>query len=173
MKKMRIYFDTEFIEDGKTIDIISIGLIRADGATYYAEFAEADLSRATEWLEVNVLPYLTGETKPREVIAQEILEFCGPNPEFVAHYAAYDWVALAQLYGRLIDKPVHWPFYCKDFQQMREGIKGIVWPENKAEHHALADACWLKEADEALQEFLDRQSQGADAQYQEETALET
>lgn len=29
---MRIWFDTEFIEDGKTIDLISIGLVREDGA---------------------------------------------------------------------------------------------------------------------------------------------
>ena len=39
---MRICFDTEFIEDGRTIDLLSIGLVREDGATYYAEPAEAD-----------------------------------------------------------------------------------------------------------------------------------
>ena len=39
---MKIFFDTEFIEDGKTIDLLSIGAVRDDGETYYAEPAEAD-----------------------------------------------------------------------------------------------------------------------------------
>lgn len=29
---MKIWFDTEFIEDGKTIDLISIGMVREDAA---------------------------------------------------------------------------------------------------------------------------------------------
>jgi len=28
---MKIWFDTEFYEDGRTIDLISIGLVREDG----------------------------------------------------------------------------------------------------------------------------------------------
>ena len=72
---MRIYFDTEFIEDGRTIDLLSIGLVREDGATYYAEPAEADRDRASDWVRENVLPHLTGPVKPRAVIAQEIVAF--------------------------------------------------------------------------------------------------
>ena len=37
---MKIFFDTEFIEDGKTIDLISIGMVREDGETYYASSPE-------------------------------------------------------------------------------------------------------------------------------------
>ena len=91
---MKIFFDTEFIEDGKTIDLISIGLVREDGATYYAEAAECDRSRAHEWVVENVFPHLRGLVKPRAQIADEIVDFVGEKPEFWAYYADYDWVAL-------------------------------------------------------------------------------
>src|SRR5689334_2024900 len=103
-----IFFDTEFIEDGKTIDLLSIGMVRSDGATYYGECAEADLSRASEWVKANVLVHLTGETKPRAEIARDIIEFAGKSPEFWAYYADYDWVALCQLYGTMMDLPAGW-----------------------------------------------------------------
>jgi hypothetical protein len=32
---LRIWYDTEFIEDGRTIDLISIGMVREDGAELY------------------------------------------------------------------------------------------------------------------------------------------
>ena len=42
---MRIWFDTEFIEDGRTIDLLSIGMVRDDGLEYYAEPQEAARER--------------------------------------------------------------------------------------------------------------------------------
>lgn len=33
---MRYFYDTEFLEDGETIELISIGIIAEDGRTYYA-----------------------------------------------------------------------------------------------------------------------------------------
>lgn len=146
----KIWFDTEFIEDGKTIDLLSIGLVREDGATYYAEPAEADRSRADAWVSEYVLPHLTGPIKPRAVIAAEIVEFAGPNPEFWAYYADYDWVALCQLYGRMIDLPDGWPAFCRDLQQIRAAVGASLPLQKSVEHHALADALWTKEAWEFL-----------------------
>lgn len=145
---MRIYFDTEFIEDGRTIDLLSIGLVREDGATYYAEPAETDRSRASEWVKANVLPHLTGPVKPRAVIAAEIVEFVGPAPEFWAYYADYDWVALCQLYGTMMDPPKGWPMYCRDAKQYQDEHRISFQPqtaEHGPEHHALSDAKWLAE----------------------------
>lgn len=34
---MKYWFDTEFIEDGKTIDLLSIGIVSEEGHTLYAE----------------------------------------------------------------------------------------------------------------------------------------
>jgi hypothetical protein len=142
---MRVFFDTEFIEDGKTIDLLSIGLVREDGVTYYAEPEEADRGRASEWVAENVLPSLTGPQKPRAVIAQEIVAFVGDSPEFWAWYADYDWVALCQLFGTMMDLPNGWPMYCRDFKQVCDE-RGIHLSQNDSRHNALGDAQWLAAA---------------------------
>ena len=57
---MRFWFDTEFYEDGRTIELISIGVVSEDGRTYYAETPKArKLAAATQWLSANVGPHLT------------------------------------------------------------------------------------------------------------------
>ena len=146
---MRVFFDTEFIEDGRTIDLISIGMARQDGRTYYAEVGETDLSRASPWVRENVLPRLTGPRKPRAVIAQEIVEFCGGAPEFWAFYASYDWVALCQLFGTMMDRPAGWPAHVMDLRQALNDEDGPPIPEAAEPHNALTDALWLKRAWEA------------------------
>jgi hypothetical protein len=143
---MRIYFDTEFIEDGRTIELLSIGLVREDGGTYYAEPAETDRSRASEWVLENVLPHLTGPVKPRATIAREIVSFVGDAPEFWAWYADYDWVALCQLFGTMMDLPDGWPMYCRDFKQSVDFFGHHVPKQEGVEHNALADALWLAAA---------------------------
>lgn len=140
---MRVYFDTEFIEDGRTIDLLSIGLVREDGETYYAEPAETDRSRASGWVAENVLPHLTGPVKPRATIAAEIVQFVGDGPEFWAWYADYDWVALCQLFGTMMDLPDGWPMYCHDFKQSADFSGHHIPKQQGVEHNALADALWL------------------------------
>ena len=53
--KMRYFFDCEFIEDGQTIDLISIGIVCEDGREYYAINKDCDFSKASDWVEENVL----------------------------------------------------------------------------------------------------------------------
>jgi hypothetical protein len=144
---MRIWFDTEFIDDGKTVELLSIGMVREDGSTYYAEPAETDRSRGCEWVQKNVIPPLTGPVMPRADIAYDILEFSGHNPEFWAYFASYDWVALCQLYGRMMDLPRHWPMMPMDVQQLRVlmGVAQLPKQESTA-HNALNDAIWTRQA---------------------------
>lgn len=142
---MRVYFDTEFIEDGRTIDLLSIGAVREDGATFYAEPEETDRTRANYWVVENVLPHLHGPVVPTSKIAADFREFAGQSPEFWAYYADYDWVALCQLYGRMIDLPKGWPMYCRDFKQwLDENGNPKLDKHRGAEHNALDDALWLK-----------------------------
>lgn len=152
---MRYWFDTEFIEDGKTIDLMSIGVVSEDGRIYYAEAEECDLSRASEWVKANVIPHLRGGTKtPRAVIAEEIRAFMGEKPEIWAYYADYDWVALCQLYGTMMQLPKGWPMYCRDVKQWCDQLGNPRLPEQKDhEHHALADAAWTREAWVFLKEY--------------------
>jgi len=144
---MRIWFDTEFIEDGKTIDLLSIGMVREDGWRYYAEPIGTDLSRASPWVVKNVLPHLSGTKIPRAQIASEIKAFVGDKPEFWAYYADYDWVVLCQIFGTMMDLPIGWPMYCRDVKQLCDGLGNPKLPPNRGtEHNALADAKWAQEA---------------------------
>lgn len=149
---MRFWFDTEFLEDGRSIELISIGLVAEDGREYYAETPGAEfLSGSTDWLKENVKPHLTGPTFARTKIAREIVTFVGDEPEFWAYYADYDWVALCQLYGRMIDLPVSWPMFCRDVKQLCDSMGDPPLPkQDSQEHHALADARWAKLAWERL-----------------------
>ncbi len=158
---MKIWFDTEFIEDGRTIDLVSIGLVREDDKYLYAELAEADHSRASDWVRDNVLVHLQGGDSvwKRAELADAIVSFAGPEPEFWAYYADYDWVALCQLYGTMMDLPDGWPMYCRDIKQWCDQLGNPRLPEQgKDEHHALADARWNKLAWDFLQELADGNS---------------
>ena len=43
---MRFFYDCEFIEDGTTIDLVSIGVVGEDGREFYAVSTEFDPERA-------------------------------------------------------------------------------------------------------------------------------
>jgi hypothetical protein len=55
-----IDYDTEFLEDGRTIELISIGLVCEDGREYYAVNSDAPWERVRKhhWLMENVWPHL-------------------------------------------------------------------------------------------------------------------
>jgi len=142
---MRYFLDTEFIEDGRTIDLISIGIVAEDGRELYAESSECNLERASPWVKENVLPHLRGKADCRAAICAALLEFIGNDkPEFWADYASYDWVALCQLFGTMMDLPEDWPMFCMDVQQLRwtqrSPCKKVPVPESARPHDALADA---------------------------------
>lgn len=139
---MKFWFDTEFVEDGVTIDLLSIGIVAEDGREFYAEIREADHSKACPWVRENVLPHLTGDTKSRLWVACQIIEFVGPAPEFWAWYGAYDWVALCQLYGRMVNLPKGWPMFVRDVRQLIDGpdLPPDLPKQVAGTHNALEDA---------------------------------
>jgi hypothetical protein len=160
---MRYYLDTEFIEDGKTIDLISIGIVAEDGRCLYACSTDADLSYADDWVRENVIKQLPQRESSvwmnREQIRDLILSFVsGDNAiEFWAYFADYDWVAFCQLFGRMIDLPKGFPMFCRDVKQVAVGFPESVTdqlkPNNDAEHDALADASWTMKYHERLERF--------------------
>lgn len=52
---MKYFLDTEFIEDGSTIDLISIALVDEHDRRFYAVNEDCDYSKADPWVEKNVL----------------------------------------------------------------------------------------------------------------------
>jgi hypothetical protein len=150
---MRIWFDTEFIEDGKTIELLSIGMVREDGATMYWEADWTDHRRASPWVQQNVIPHLMGGSWSigRDAMRESIIQFAGEKPEFWAYYADYDWVALCQIYGTMMDLPKGWPMYCRDIKQLCDDLGNHKLPkQDTTEHHALTDARWTRQAHEFL-----------------------
>lgn len=150
---MRIWFDTEFYENGRTIDLISIGMVRDDGATFYAEADLApEIASQSDWLAKNVKPHLKGGNAEmtRFRMQKAIFDFVGEKPEFWAYYASYDWVVLCQLFGTMMDLPKGWPMFVRDVQQWRSELGNPDMPAQENEHDALADALWTKAAWERL-----------------------
>ena len=78
---MRYFYDTEFIDDGRTIDLISIGVAAEDGREYYAVSTEFDPQAAGRWVRTHVLPKLPPPSSPlwrsRQQIRSDLEDFFG------------------------------------------------------------------------------------------------
>lgn len=150
---MKYFIDTEFIEDGQTIDLISIAIVAEDGQWYYGISNECDHDKASDWVKANVLIHLGSPDgdgpawKDRRTIRDEILAFVGPEkPEFWGYYADYDWVVFCWLFGTMMDLPRHFPMYCRDLKQTLDERGNPCVPFNLDNgHNALSDARWNRQ----------------------------
>jgi hypothetical protein len=164
----KIFYDLEFLEDGRTIDLISIGMVAEDGRELYAVNRDMPVKRIAkhDWLRANVVPslprihgdrrhYVSARRNPlaldfdhpdmlsRERIAAKVEYFIlsTPDVELWAWYGAYDHVALCQLWGRMIDLPPGVPMWTNDLKQECMRLGNPQMPEQAEGHHnALADA---------------------------------
>lgn len=171
-----VFYDLEFLDDGRHIELISIGMVCDDGREYYAVNSDADWDRVKkhDWLMQNVWPHLplrghksglvtvggkvetrltepgvvdtsNTQVKPRWVIANEVRDFIQATDDVSlwANCGAYDFVALAQLWGPLVRRPKGVPVRTNDIQQERARL-GLSWDDlpkqEGGEHNALADA---------------------------------
>jgi hypothetical protein len=175
---MKYFYDTEFIDDGKTIDLISIGVVAEDSRYYYAISTEFKAKNASQWVKDNVLsrlpprhvnysdlsvaPRIKDEAmhwKSRAEIASDLERFFRNGPqqqepfELWGYYADYDHVALCQLFGTMMNLPKGWPMYTRDLKQWCDMLGNPKLPEQgQEEHHALADARWNKQVYSFLEE---------------------
>jgi len=142
---MRYFYDTEFIEDGRTICLISIGIVAADGREYQetvSEIADDPLyKRITDddWLMKHVVPGLPLMTHPdggkvmrprdRPSGGMFILDFVDPG-------VLPKWVIAKQVKAFLLatnEAPELWAYYgaydhvalCQLWGRMESLPKGI------------------------------------------------
>src|SRR5262249_22216429 len=110
----RYFYDCEFIEDGRTIDLVSIGVLDEHGRDVYATSTECAPAPAVPWVRRTVLARLPSPGHPawrsRARIRDDLYAFLveplgGMSMELWAWFAAYDHVVLAQLWGRMPDLP--------------------------------------------------------------------
>ena len=152
---MKYFIDTEFIEDGKMIDLISIGIVDEQGREFYCIRNGFDGSKANQWVTDNVLNKLDMNS-PRfttpEIVDRLFVFLAGDKePEFWGYYADYDWVVFCQLFGPMMDLPKGFPMYCRDIKQLCDYLGNPKLPEQgEGEHNALEDARWNKKAYEFL-----------------------
>jgi len=145
---VRFFYDTEFIEDGKTIDLVSIGVVDERGREFYAVSTEFDPGRAGPWVRDNVLDKLPSPADPawcdRATIRDRLMKFLTRDRERVelwAWFAAYDHVALAQLWGDMPALPRELPRFTRELRQRWEDVgKPSLPPPPSDAHDALADA---------------------------------
>src|SRR4051795_5085576 len=101
----RYFYDCEFIEDGQTIDLVSIGAVDEHGREFYAVSTEFDDTHAVPWVRRNVLDKLPSPADPawrsRARLRDDLHAFLvepihgrDEQLELWAWYAAYDHVAL-------------------------------------------------------------------------------
>jgi hypothetical protein len=147
------FYDCEFIEDGTTIDLVSIGVVDENGREFYAVSTEFDPAKAIPWVRENVLNLLPSPAskawRSRLRIRDELLEFLteplrgrsGETIELWAWYGAYDHVALAQLWGAMPALPRAIPRFTKELRQLWDDKGQPPLPAAvSAKHDALADA---------------------------------
>ncbi|UWZ40661.1 polyadenylate-specific 3'-exoribonuclease AS [Dactylosporangium roseum] len=148
----RYFYDCEFIEDGRLIDLVSIGVVDEHGREYYAVSTEFDESRAVPWVRRHVLDKLPSPAdkawRSRDRIRDDLLEFLAEplrtgkadEVELWAWYAAYDHVALAQLWGPMPTLPREIPRFTKDLRQLWDESGRPPLPVAEGRHDALVDA---------------------------------
>jgi hypothetical protein len=146
---VRYFYDTEFIEDGRTIDLISIGVAAEDDREYYAVSTAFDAERAGTWVRTHVLPKLPPPAsqlwRPRARIRSELqtfLRFDNAEPiELWAWVGGYDHVALCQLWGPMTQLPSAMPRFTRELRQLWEDRGRPQLPPRPADaHNALVDA---------------------------------
>jgi hypothetical protein len=159
-----VFYDCEFIEDGKSIVLISIGMVReSDGAELYLVNRDMPVKRIKKhpFLSKHVwpsLPRFHGELRiiykdplnvadpcvqPLHEVAARVRRFITdtPDAQLWAWYGAYDHVALAWLYGPMSDLPTGIPMWTNDLRQEAERLGNPQLPEQASGvHNALADA---------------------------------
>jgi hypothetical protein len=146
----RFFFDCEFIEDGTTIELVSLGAVAESGEEFYAISTQFDPDRAIPWVRKNVLDKLPSPSDPawrsRERLRDDLLDFltstaAGERIELWAWYAAYDHVALCQLWGDMRSLPRVLPRFTRDLRQRWEDLGEPLLPAaTRDAHDALADA---------------------------------
>jgi 3'-5' exoribonuclease-like protein len=165
---MRYHHDFEFEENGETIIPISLGMVSDDNRELYMinkEYMQSyiDLegyywkgkypSELTNWLCVNVCDKISQDDIDAYGVDYDawgvrIIDFISDGGKYKSwrevelwgYYAAYDHVALAQVFGPMINLPAPIPMFTNELMTIQHGQDLPTRPEDLPEHHALNDA---------------------------------
>jgi len=140
---MYVFFDTEFTGLHKDTTLVSIGLVSADGRTFYAECNDFDRSQTDEWFKENVYENLyfknildTSFGNQRQTIEHDSIAdvaiLCSKDQlkkylsdwfkqfdsvTLVSDVCHYDMVLLVDIFGTAFDLPENVSPCCHDINQ--------------------------------------------------------
>ena len=162
---MEIFFDTEFTGLKKETTLISIGMIAADGKTFYAELSDYNKNQINEWLQTNVIDNLGNAdfVGTKNEVALSIQEWLQQfdKVELWSDTLAYDWVLFCDLFGHAFNIPSNVYYIPFDISTLLKsnGIDPDINREEFAKikdasqkHNALWDARVIKKCYEMLTE---------------------
>ena len=161
------------------LQLVSIGIVSEDGYSLYAVNQDCLTNVVRHpWLSINVVPMLPikddshggptmivswdaehpdyGAVAPLDTIAAFVYDFLTKHAgdtgiKLWADFGAYDHVVFCQLWGTMNELPAGIPMYTNEFRTLLQMFDDVKLPPQPAnQHHALADAQWLKEAYEAV-----------------------
>lgn len=173
-QQINIFYDCEFLDSGSTIDLVSVGMCNdQDDNTLYLFNADAMLMHANDWVRANVFPHLplckmphTGgpphfdkndtRVMGRSELAKQVADYvrgygAWPTVQLWADYGAYDHVAIAQMFGPMVNLPEGFPMYTNEYMTyettMRDtlGAYQLFRKDKRGNpHDALDDAKWVR-----------------------------
>lgn len=148
-KTLPIFFDTEFTSLEVDAELISIGLIRADGQEFYAELA-TDPSKCSSFVVETVLPLLDGSSpmtfSELAVSLKNWIESINEEVVLVSDAIKLDWPFIHDLfeflgYPRNMKQGEPMSFWVpNDKEKLFEQALEDYWVEHSGQrHHALID----------------------------------
>ena len=164
----RVYYDLEFLDTGRALDVISIGMIDDQGTTFYGVNSEMPdwQIRRHPWLMANVVPHLPQRgnqpkhwlydhlgpnVMTRTMLARSVHKYLvgglgGRELQLWAWYAAFDHVGLSWLFGSMGEHPDGIPMWTNDLRQEVERVGNPTLPDvpGLTAHNALDDARELR-----------------------------
>jgi hypothetical protein len=131
-----IDYDLEFLEDGRTIELISIGMVADDGREYYAVNSEApwDRIKANDWLVRNVVPHLpiTGRKSLDTYLASNPGRHPRPPLDLLGPDLADSRVRPRQVIANEV----------RDFIQATDAVAPQLWADYGAYDHVALCQLW-------------------------------
>lgn len=158
---MDFFLNSEYIDHDRRIELISLGVVAADGREFYAISTEFDADGANDFVRTMVLPLLEPVGHPawmtRSAMREALLAFIGEDaPRFWSYGSApWDWLAMAQLLPLDERVPDGWTYTAYDVSCLVELI-GLDLDEARLpappanQHHTLSDARWARDTYEFL-----------------------
>ena len=124
-QQTQLFFDTEFTSLTTKAELISIGIVTADGRHFYAELNDFDKDNCTNFVKTEVLPKLRFygkvtnniflKTDPydfnvlgdKKLIKRSLLEWLNKIPKgpkiFIGDVVMWDWILLHDIISDVVD----------------------------------------------------------------------